>query len=112
MLKLQMAIQFEKYFLHFSILFYILWTIFSIQTNYHFQMDQGQFALRSLDIVKNKELTLLGPTTSIKTVTGKHFFQGPLFYYISGAILTLNSNPVFLWLYFSLLNSDSKFISI
>jgi len=63
------------------IILFAAWTIFSIQTNYHFQMDQGQFALRSLQIVQNKELTLLGPTTSIKTQTGKQFFQGPQGYY-------------------------------
>lgn len=58
-------------------------------------MDQGFQSLRSLEIIKSKELTLLGPTTSIKTPTGKQFFYGPAYYYFSGLILSLNSSPQF-----------------
>lgn len=64
--------------------------LYKIEQRINFSMDQGLFLLRSWDIYQNKEITLIGPTTSI-IVHGRQFFQGPLIYY-SLILLMLISN--------------------
>ncbi len=54
--------------------------LYKIEQRVNFSMDQGMFLLRSWDIYKNKEITLIGPTAS-PIVNQHQFFQGPLIYY-------------------------------
>lgn len=66
----------------------ILWAVifvglrgYRLEERINFSMDQGMSMSRAKEIWDNRELTLLGPPAS-PTVEGKHFFHGPLTYYL------------------------------
>lgn len=60
----------------------------------NFSFDQGWGATRILEIWKNKELTLVGPGTSI-TAHGKQILQGSVLYYLNLVFLLLgNFDPI------------------
>jgi len=55
--------------------------LWNIENRVNFSMDQGMFMIRAREIWINKEITLLGPPAS-PIVDGRHFFQGPITYYL------------------------------
>jgi len=57
-------------------------------------MDQGESLLKVRELWKNRELTLLGPPSSL-TVFGRQFFFGPMVYYLlMGIMLLANWQPI------------------
>lgn len=56
----------------------------------NFSADQGTCLLDSLRIWQEKDLVLIGPPASAE-VFGRHFFHGPLIYYLVIALMTLSS---------------------
>jgi hypothetical protein len=65
-----------------------------IEERVNFSMDQGESLLRVRELWKNRELTLLGPPSSL-TVFGRQFFFGPMVYYLlMGIMLLANWQPI------------------
>ncbi len=78
----------------FFIVSFLFLRLYQIDRRVNFSMDQGLFALRSLQIFQNKELTLIGPPAS-PIVHTHQFFQGPLIYYSMIFILGISKwNPL------------------
>lgn len=60
----------------------------------NFSADQGFFSLKSLQILTERKLTLLGPTTSLN-LNGREIFQGSAIYYFQLFFLILGGfDPV------------------
>lgn len=59
----------------------------------NFSADQGLFSLKAYELFKNKEFTLIGPTTSIN-FEGRQIFQGSVIYYFQILfLLSANFDP-------------------
>lgn len=68
-------------------------------------MEQGQILLKIREIWQTKKLTLVGLETSIKTQSGRGFFQGPWIYYLPLPVLLIsNWNPLSASYFFIFLN--------
>lgn len=64
----------------------------SINYQYHlnFTGDQAMFSIKALELYKNKEITLLGPETSMR-YQSRVFYQGPATYYMLMVFLILGN---------------------
>ncbi|MBU0619232.1 hypothetical protein KKD62_03285 [Patescibacteria group bacterium] len=69
---------------HFCLIFlsaiFLFLRLYQLEKQMNFTADQGLFFSKSWQIWQNKELTLLGPPTSM-IYQGRQFFQGPVIYY-------------------------------
>lgn len=66
---------------------------FEERTTYH--LDQGLHLLESWEMVKNKDIRLIGPMVSSKTFMDRGFFIGPQYYYVLAVLgLITNWNPI------------------
>lgn len=73
---------------------FLLLRFYRLPEQMNFSADQGLFFLRSWQIYQNRELTLLGPPTSM-IFQGRQFFQGPAIYYSIMVLLWLAGwNPL------------------
>lgn len=62
--------------------------------SFNFAMDQGVHLIESKSIIDNKNLTLIGPSSS-KTYQNRQFFTGPTYYYILATLGVMTSwNPL------------------
>lgn len=76
------------------IAFFVFLRCWKIEERINFSMDQGESLLRVRELWKNRELTLLGPPSSL-TVFGRQFFFGPMVYYLlMGIMLLANWQPI------------------
>lgn len=71
----------NKLLVVFLVISFFFLRLYKIEERVNFSTDQGLFLLQSWGIYNNKELTLIGPAAS-PTVNGRHFFQGPIIYYL------------------------------
>lgn len=68
---------------------------FEERTTYH--LDQGIHLLESWEMVKNKDLRLVGPMVTSKTFLDRGFFIGPQYYYVLTFLgIITNWNPIFI----------------
>lgn len=94
----------EKILLYLLIILFLFLRLYRLSERLNFAGDQGLFFLRSWEIFKNKELTLLGPSTSLN-YQSRYFFQGPAIYYSILLILLLSAwNPLNASIIFIFLN--------
>jgi len=65
-------------------------------SNYlNFSLDQATFSLKSLEIFKNKTITLIGPSVSLN-FNGRHIFQSSFTYYFQLLFLMLGHfDPIY-----------------
>ncbi|MFA4827019.1 MAG: glycosyltransferase family 39 protein [Candidatus Shapirobacteria bacterium] len=76
------------------IAFFVFLRCWKIEERINFSMDQGESLLKVRELWKNRELTLLGPPSSL-TVFGRQFFFGPMVYYLlMGIMLLANWQPI------------------
>lgn len=97
------------------IFFLILTAVFvrSIHFPYHlnFSTDQASHAARSLEIFRNKEFTLIGPSISFNFI-GRELFTGSIFYYFQLIFLLLGNFDPFVSSYFYMLFSALMIIPL
>lgn len=70
------------------IFLFILIRSLNFQSFLNFSTDQAAFSLKALELWKNKELTLIGPSISFHFI-GRDFYQGSVTYYFQLLFLAL-----------------------
>ena len=65
--------------------------LYQLPLRVNFSMDQGQILLKIWQLWQEKKITLIGLETSIKTASGRGFFQGPWIFWLPLPVLLLSN---------------------
>jgi len=77
------------------IVIFLFLRLYQLPQKVNFSMEQGKILLDIYNLWQNKKITLVGLETSIKTASGRGFFQGPWVYYLPlPALLISNWHPL------------------
>ncbi len=86
---------FYKFCLFVLVFLYLFLRLYKFQERTTYHLDQGLHLLESWEMVKNKDIRLIGPMVSSKTFMDRGFFIGPQYYYVLAFLGTItNWNPI------------------
>ena len=93
-LSINSKLMIKKYGLILLLIIFLFLRVFNLEKGVNFSSEQGLFLSKAKEIYDTKKLTLIGPSTSIKSTISREFYQGPATYYLLLVPIALGGNPI------------------